>query len=193
MPLAFDTTLDTIPSTVPYLSVPNLSLPGPARDWQTRLGPSKLPRIGLVWSGNPRHTNDHNRSIPLQMLLPLLDLDAQFISVQKEVRAADAELLRERADILDAGPELKSFSDTAAVLAQLDLLITVDTSVAHLAGALGRPAFVLLPRLPDWRWMQGRDDSPWYPTLRLFRQTETTTWPPVVPRVKAALREMIAG
>jgi tetratricopeptide (TPR) repeat protein len=185
LPLAFDTTLDTIPSTVPYLSPP-----ASARNWQTWLGPRKGPRIGLVWSGNPKHGKDHDRSIALATLLPLLEVEAQFVSLQKDVRPADAAVLRARDDIRDAGPELNNFSDTAALLSQLDLLITVDTSVAHLAGALARPAWVLLPRVPDWRWLLDRDDSPWYPSLRLFRQTETATWPPVVQRVKEALHEL---
>jgi tetratricopeptide (TPR) repeat protein len=188
LPLAFDTTHETIPKTVPYLSAA-----GSARDWQAWLGPAKGLRIGLVWSGNPNHGKDHQRSMALETLLPLLDIEAQFVSLQKDVRPADGALLRARDDIRDAGPELKSFSDTAALLSQLDLLITVDTSVAHLAGALARPAWVLLQRLPDWRWMLDCEDSPWYPSLRLFRQTETATWPPVVQRVKEALREMVAG
>jgi len=188
LPLAFDTTLETIPSDVPYLS-----FPGNAGDWHAWLGERKGPRIGLVWSGNPTHPNDHNRSIALETLLPLLDVEAQFISLQKDLRPVDAAVLRERSDIRDAGPELKNFTDTATLLGHLDLLITVDTSVAHLAGALGRPAWVLLPRLPDWRWMLDREDNPWYPSLRLFRQTETATWPPVVQRVKEALQEFVAG
>jgi tetratricopeptide (TPR) repeat protein len=188
LPLAFGTTLDTIPSTVPYLSVA-----GHTRDWQAWLGARKGPRIGLVWSGNPTHPNDHNRSIALEMLLPLLDVGAQFVSLQKDVRPGDAAILRTKSDIRDAGPELKNFTDTAALLSQIDLLITVDTSVAHLAGALGRPAWVLLPRLPEWRWLIDREDSPWYPSLRLFRQIETATWPPVVQRVKDALRKLVAS
>jgi hypothetical protein len=173
LPLAFDTTLDTIPATVPYLSVGKN-----ARDWQARLGTRKLLRIGLVWSGNPNHANDHKRSIALETLLPLSKVEAQFVSLQKDLRPGDAAILRERSDIVDVGPELESFSDTAALLQHLDLLISVDTSIAHLAGALGRPVWVFLPYLPDWRWLLDREDSPWYPTARLFRQTEAATWPP---------------
>lgn len=185
LPLAFDTTLETIPSTIPYLSIPD-----DTRDWRAWLGPAKGPRIGLVWSGNPDHSNDRNRSIGLEKLLPLLDLKAQFVSLQKDPRPHDSAILRERSDIRDAGPELKSFSDSAALLSHIDLLITVDTSMAHLAGALGRPTWLLLPYLPDWRWLLDRDDSPWYPSLRLFRQADEATWPPVVQRVKEALQEM---
>ena len=153
----------------------------------------KRPRVGLVWAGNPKHGNDHNRSIALETLLPLLDVEAQFVSVQKDPRPGDAAVLRTRGNVLDAGPELKSFSDSAALLSHIDLLITVDTSMAHLAGALGRPAWVLLPRVPDWRWLLDRNDSPWYPSLRLFRQTDAATWPPVVQLVKQTLQTMIAG
>ena len=188
LPLAFDTTLATIPSAVPYISVA-----GDTGHWQARLGPAKRPRIGLVWSGNPNHGNDRNRSIALETLLPMLDVDAQFVSLQKDPRPGDAAILRRRNDILDLGHELESFSDTAALLLHLDLLISVDTSVVHLAGALGRPAWLLLPYVPDWRWLLGREDSPWYPSLRLFRQTETAEWPPVVQRVKEALQGFVVS
>jgi hypothetical protein len=188
LPLAFDTMLETIPSDIPYLSIPD-----DKRDWRAWLGPARGPRIGLVWSGNPEHSNDHNRSIELEKLLPLLDIDAQFVSLQKDPRPRDAATLGERSDIRDAGSELKSFSDSAALLSHIDLLITVDTSMAHLAGALGRPTWLLLPYLPDWRWLLDRDDSPWYPSLRLFRQTDAAAWPPVVQRVKEALQEMVTG
>ena len=185
LPLAFATTLETIPRDIPYLAVTSGH-----DDWSAKLGEKKVPRIGLVWSGNPDHANDHNRSIALKMLLPLLDAGAQFVSLQKDLRPGDAEILRQRSDVFDAGPELKSFSDTARLLSQLDLVISVDTSVAHLAGALGRPVWVLLPHAPDWRWLLDRDDSPWYPTMRLFRQTGTAEWPSVIQRVKAAVETM---
>jgi hypothetical protein len=183
LPLAFDTTLGTIPQAVPYLSAGDK-----AAAWKDRLGSTKTPRVGLVWAGNPNHNNDRNRSIPLEALLPLLDVKAQFFSLQKEARPSDAAVLRERKEILDLGPELGSFAETAAIIQNLDLLISVDTSVAHLAGALGRPVWVLLPYVPDWRWQLIRTDSPWYPTARLFRQSETRDWPSVVDRAVAALR-----
>jgi tetratricopeptide (TPR) repeat protein len=185
LPLAFSTTLDTIPSEVPYL-------PRASDGAGPQLGPSKRPRIGLVWSGNPNHLNDHNRSVPLENLLPLLDgVDAQFVSLQKNARPEDEELLRQRSDVLDLGPALRDFADTAAVVEQLDLIISVDTSVVHLAGGLGRPLWILLPYIPDWRWLLDRDDSPWYPTARLFRQTATRDWPVVVERVREALVDWI--
>ena len=183
LPLAFDTTLNSIPSATPYLSVGDN---GTA--WKQRLSSMNSPRVGLVWAGNPNHRNDHNRSIPLETLLPLLDAKAQFFSLQKEVRPHDQALLRERTDIIDLGSELRSFAETAAVIQNLDLLISVDTSVAHLAGALGRPVWIFLPYLPDWRWLLMRTDSPWYPTARLFRQSETRDWQSVVHQASAALQ-----
>ena len=187
LPLAFSTTLDTIPSEVPYL-------PRMSEEAGPQLGPSKRPRVGLVWSGNSNHLNDHNRSLPFKNLLPLLDgVAAQFVSLQKNARPEDEELLRQRSDVLDLAPALRDFADTAAVVQQLDLVISVDTSVVHLAGGLGRPLWVLLPYIPDWRWLLDRDYSPWYPTARLFRQTATRDWAEVVERVRAALIDRIAG
>ncbi len=151
-----------------------------------------MPRVGLVWSGNPDHNNDHNRSIALKTLLPLLDVEARFVSLQKNVRPGDQVVLGERNDILDAGPELLSFADTAALIAALDLVISVDTSVAHLTGSLGKPVWILLPYLPDWRWLLQRTDSPWYPTARLFRQTETREWNQVVRQAHEALQRFVA-
>ncbi len=188
LPLAFDTTLDTIPSAVPYLSVG-----AHATDWGARLGSRNLPRIGLVWSGNPDHHNDRNRSIPLQTLLPLFDVEAQFVSLQKDIRSSDEAVLRERSDILHLGPELQSFVDTAALIEHLDLVISVDTSVAHLAGALARPVWILLPYIADWRWLLDREDSPWYPTARLFRQSQTREWHSVVDEMRRALAKFVTA
>ena len=187
LPLAFSTRLATIPSAAPYLRAGAKA----ATDWDVRLGSSSRRRIGLAWSGRPTHTNDRNRSIPLQSMLPLLDgVDAAFVSLQREVRSADAELLQRRSDILHFGDDLKTFADTAALIANLDLIVAVDTSVAHLAGALAKPVWVLLPYVPDWRWLLDRDDTPWYPTARLFRQDQTRRWERVVARVHTALREL---
>ena len=188
LPLAFGTTLDTIPAHIPYLHAPSERMAA----WQARLGATTRPRIGLVWSGNAGHKRDRARSIPLYALMPLFDLDAAFVSLQKEVRAADAAVLQQTAKIIDVSPALETFADTAALIAQLDLVIAVDTSVAHLTGALGKPLWLLLPAAPDWRWLTARDDSPWYPTARLFRQTDTRVWGPVVARMRAALQEMVA-
>ena len=183
LPLAFKTRVETIPSAVPYL----YAAPQAALHWNERLGPRERPRIGLVWSGRSTHKNDRNRSIRLSALLPLLDLDAAFVSLQPEVHAEDEKTLTDCGHIIHFGHELKNFSDTAALIANLDLIVSVDTSVAHLAGALGKPVWILLPCVPDWRWLLDREDSPWYPTARLFRQNPARTWDEVIIRVRGAL------
>jgi hypothetical protein len=186
LPLAFGTRLETVPSDVPYLEAPS----PPLTDWDARLGPKGRPRIGLLWSGNAMNERDKERSIGLRSFLPLLDVDATFVSLQKDVPAPDAALLRERGDILHVGDELGDFSDTAELISQLDLVISVDTSVAHLAGALGKPVWILVTHIPDWRWLLDREDSPWYPTARLFRQPRVDDWDSAITRVHDALREM---
>ncbi len=189
LPRAFHTLLETIPAQTPYLRAP----PGRLTKWSARLGPKHALRVGLIWSGNPAHHRDQVRSIEFSALAPLLDVDATFFSLQKDARPADAGVLAKRSDVIQIAGELADFSDTAAVMAQLDLIISVDTSTVHLAGALGRPVWILLPYLPDWRWLLDCDTSPWYPTARLFRQDETRHWDSVIPRVQAALSEMIAS
>jgi tetratricopeptide (TPR) repeat protein len=190
LPLAFGTRLDTIPVEKTYL-------PPPAADrvqaWEGRLGPHAKLRVGLVWSGNPKHNNDHNRSIPLRMLARILDVDATFISLQKDPRPDDKATLLERSEIVDLTQHLTDFAETAALVSCLDLVITVDTSVAHLAGALGRPTWILLPYTPDYRWLLDRDDSPWYPSVRLFRQDETRDYARVINRVRSELNAMITA
>jgi hypothetical protein len=189
LPLAFKTQLETIPSGAPYLLAPSQA----AMDWDTRLGAKRRPRIGLAWSGNAAHERDHDRSISLRAFLSILDVGATFVSLQKDVRADDATVLNECGDILKFGDQLGDFSDTAALISQLDLVISVDTSVAHLAGALGKPVWVLLSYIPEWRWLLDRGDSPWYPTARLFRQNHTRTWDAVIVRVREALLQFIEG
>jgi ADP-heptose:LPS heptosyltransferase len=187
LPLAFGTRLETIPSATPYLRAPFQA----SENWQSRLGPKARPRIGLVWSGQSTHKNDQNRSISLRSLIPLLDISATFVSLQKEVHANETALLRQRSNLLHFGEELKTFSDTAALMTNLDLIVSVDTSAAHLAGALAKPFWVLLPFIPDWRWLLDREDSPWYPTARLFRQDETRKWDTVLAHVHAALCKLV--
>jgi tetratricopeptide (TPR) repeat protein len=184
LPLAFATNIETIPSTMPYL----IASPQRVAHWNERLGKKHRPRIGLAWSGRPRPAN---RSVPLELLLPLLDCEATFVSLQKEVRAEDAALLSGRSEILHFGDALKDFSDTAAVIANLDLVISIDTSVAHLAGALGKPIWILLSFTPDWRWLLERNDCPWYPTARLFRQRDAGAWAKVITQVDDALRDFL--
>jgi tetratricopeptide (TPR) repeat protein len=183
LPLALGAGSATIVSQTPYLR----ASPQAVTDWNERLGPRGRPRIGLAWSGRPSHDNDHNRSMKLGSFLPpLAGFDATYVSLLKDVRADDAPVLQ-GSDVLDFSKELKTYTDTAALIANLDLVISVDTSVAHLAGALAKPLWILLPFTPDWRWLLDRDDSPWYPTARLFRQDETRGWDSVMARVRAAL------
>jgi Tfp pilus assembly protein PilF len=192
LPWAFGTQLESIPAETPYLVAPAPA----AWSWSARLGPklgpNPRPRIGLAWSGRPTYKNDHIRSIGLHALLPLLDTDATFVSLQKDVRSEDAALLRHRGDIAHFGDTLADFSDTAALISQLDLVISADTAVAHLAGALARPVWILLPFVPDWRWLLDRDDSPWYPTARLFRQSQSRQWHDVVAQVRQHLLAFLA-
>lgn len=193
LPLAFGTRLDTIPSGIGYLPPPEQSRVQIWRDrLHERLGAGGKLKVGLVWSGNPKHGNDHNRSIPLRTLSGLFNADAAFISLQKDCRPDDMAVL-ERVGIVDLTAHLTDFAETAALVSQLDVVITVDTSVAHLAGALGTPTWILLPYTPDWRWLLDRDDSPWYPTVRLFRQDETRDYGRVADRVRSELDAMISG
>jgi tetratricopeptide (TPR) repeat protein len=187
LPLAFGTQLETVPAATPYLTAPRQH----SKVWEARLGQKDRPRIGLVWSGSETHHRDAERSIGLRALLPLLDLDATFVSVQKVVRPADAAVLKERSDILHFADVFDDFSDAAALISQLDLVISVDTSIAHLAGALGNPVWIMLPYIPDWRWLLDRGSTPWYPTARLFRQDDTRMWDGVIVRVREALRQLI--
>ena len=159
----------------------------------SRLGPRTRFRVGLVWSGDPGHKNDHNRSIALRTLAPLLECDAQFVSLQKGIRDEDRAFLAERPDIVDLTEQLTDFSETAALVCCLDLVISVDTSVVHLAGALGAPVWTMLPFNPDWRWLLNRDDSPWYRSMRLFRQPKRDDWSSVVNGVRQELESKIAA
>ncbi|PMS21651.1 hypothetical protein C0Z18_07300 [Trinickia dabaoshanensis] len=187
LPMEFHTGMGTIPSSVPYLRADTARI----AQWQQRLGVRGRPRIGLVWSGNPQHLNDRNRSMSLSDLLPLLDDGYEWISLQKVVREEDEPILA-ASPIRQFGDELGDFADTAALTASMDCIVSVDTSVAHLAGAIGRPLLVMLPHTPDFRWMLDRDDSPWYPSARLCRQAVGGEWGDVIEQVRLALRR-IAG
>src|SRR5579859_3988152 len=189
LPYVFGTRLETIPATVPYLPPPEESC---VRAWKQRLGSHDKLRVGLVWSGNPNYRDDHIRSVSLRALLPLLDLEVTFVSLQKDPRPADQATLHDRSDIVDLTDHLTDFAETAALIACLDLVITVDTGTAHLAGSLARETWILLPHTPDWRWLLNRDDSPWYPTVRLFRQTVAGDYASVVARVRSELVARIA-
>ena len=183
LPAACTTELDNIPAAVPYL----YSDPARVERWRQRLGPPTRPRIGVMWSGNPAHSNDANRSLALAALLPVLGDWAEWISVQKEIRGGDAELLRTHGQVRDFASALTDFAETAALLELLDLVVTIDSSVAHLAGAMGKVVWILLPYNADWRWLNGRNDSPWYPSARLFRQPARLDWASVLAQVGAEL------
>jgi tetratricopeptide (TPR) repeat protein len=177
LPLAFATELASVPGAAPYLRAGDDRIAA----WAPRLPPRRGLRVGLAWSGNPALKNDRNRSIALARLAPLWDLpDVQVIGLQREPRPDDADVLRAAPQLMNLGDDVKDFADTAAVIAQLDVVVAVDTAVAHLAGALGRPVFVLLPYAPDFRWLIARSDSPWYPTARLLRQPAIGDWEGVV-------------
>jgi len=190
LPLAFGTRLDTIPLAEGYLPAPPTAR---VKAWEDRLGPRNRFRVGVVWSGNPGHKNDHNRSMALRTLAPVLDCDVQLVSLQKDVRDQDRAFLGGHPDIVDVTAHVADFSDTAALMSGLDLVISVDTSVVHLAGALGVPVWTMLPFNPDWRWLLNRDDSPWYRSMRLFRQNASRDWSDVIAQVCAELHKVVAG
>jgi Tfp pilus assembly protein PilF len=183
LPLALGTTLENIPSERRYIRADERL----REQWAVRLPPRTKPRIGVVWSGSAKHKNDLNRSMDLATIAPLFSADTHWISLQQEPRDGEAALLRQFDRFIHYGDALSDFSDTAALIESLDLVISVDTSVAHLAGAMGKPVWILLPYNSDWRWLTHRDDSPWYPTARLFRQGDARSWEDVIARVHAAL------
>ena len=189
LPLACRTELATVPAHVPYLR----SDPQRAVQWRARLGASTRPRVGLVWSGNAAHGRDRQRSVPITDLLPILRADIDWVSLHKEMRPQDVTVLTQRADIRNYAADLVDFAETAALIQQLDLVITVDTSVAHLAGALGKPVWVLLSHVPDWRWLRERSDSPWYPSARLFRQPVPGDWASVITQLQTELGRVFNG
>jgi hypothetical protein len=180
------TRLDSIPAPIPYLHASAERL---AR-WAPRLAGDGL-RVGLAWKGNPAYENDADRSLPsLDLLAPLASVaGVRFISLQKGAGEDEARRAPAALPLLHLGAEIADFADSAAIVAQLDLIVSVDTALAHLAGALGRPCWVMLPDYKtDWRWLVDRSDSPWYPRqLRLFRQRGTGGWPPVVEEIRSAL------
>jgi tetratricopeptide (TPR) repeat protein len=189
LPLAFKTALETIPAETPYLSAD----PRKREVWREKLGIPAQPRVGLVWSGKSTHKNDRNRSIPLKVLAPLFDLPFEFHSLQKEYDASEEEALRGFGNLRDHHKDLGDFSDTAALASEMDLVISVDTSTAHLAGAMGKPVWVLLPHIPDFRWLLDRSDSPWYPTATLLRQPARGDWGSVVSEVVTKLARLFQG
>ncbi|HUD87327.1 MAG TPA: tetratricopeptide repeat protein [Xanthobacteraceae bacterium] len=185
LPLAFATELATIPAEVPYIAPADVD----RALWRRRL-PERRPLVGLAWSGARVHDNDLNRSLGFGTLTPLLDLPGlSFVSLQHDVREDDAPLLQARPDVLALGAAFGDFADTAAAIASLDAVVAVDTAVAHLAGAMGKPLFLLLPFAADFRWLRERQDSPWYPTARLYRQPRFGDWDGVIGTLRQDLRQ----
>ncbi len=189
LPLALKTEPSTVPAPIPYLSADDERL----AKWSVRLAALARPRIAVAWAGNASHLNDRNRSMAFARLKPLFSGPARFISVQREVRPEDAALLAAEPRVADIGGDLGDFADTAAVIALCDLVIAVDTAVVHLAGAMGRPVWVMLPFTPDWRWTLEGETTPWYPTARLFRQSALGDWDGVTEKVAGALRQLVSG
>jgi uncharacterized protein (TIGR03032 family) len=186
LPYVFATTLDTIPASVPYLDA--AALRRRKENPALSLSDSEFPRIGIVWAGSPTNRTDRHRSCPLSEFLPILDVSGvSFFSLQKGDRHQDLSDLPSQVRVQDMEPQLRDFGDLAVIIDQLDLVISVDTSVAHVAGALGKPVWVLLSHVADWRWMLEGETTPWYPTMRLFRQTRPGDWEGVIERVTEEL------
>ena len=187
LPGMFRTCPDTIPAKIPYLA----ASPKKSAYWRNRIDPSRL-AIGIVWSGKPSHRNDRNRSCPFSKFKALLAIPGiQVIGLQKGAAASQAAELPPDSGFENVGHRLGHFDDTAGLIESLDLVITVDTSVAHLAGAMGKPVWVLVPFAPDWRWLLDRSDTPWYPTMRLFRQPKAGDWDAVFRKVKKELKKFL--
>lgn len=187
LPRLANTRLETIPASVPYLR----ATPEKVSEWGERLdvmSPRGYRRIGVAWAGRASHSNDENRSTTLGAFVPLAELpDVTLVSLQKGTAQSQIGTYWGRAPLINLGPEIRDFGDTMAILECLDLVVTVDTSVAHLAGAMGKPVWIMLPYAPDWRWLLERDDSPWYPTARLFRQTPARDWRQVTAAIAAEI------
>ncbi len=177
-----------MPANVPYLYAD----PELCAYWQQQLSGLQGFKVGIAWQGNPEHKRDRWRSIPLSAFTPLAGVPGvMLVSLQKGPGSEQVRRLANRPQVLDLADRLEDFADVAAVMKNLDLVITVDTAIAHLAGALGIPVWVALPLVPDWRWLLDRDDSPWYPSMRLFRQGSWNDWAGVFERLIEALREQV--
>jgi hypothetical protein len=188
LPLVFGTDMDSIPATIPYLTVPADRL----SRWRVRLGPRRGLRVGVAWSGNPQHRDDARRSIPFATFSALLADRAgiAFHVVQTQLRDADRVALQDFPHVRNHADTLADFADAGALVSLMDVVISVDTAVVHLAGALGRPVWLLLAQLADWRWLLERDDSPWYPSVWLLRQPERGDWGSILAVVAERLEEM---
>jgi tetratricopeptide (TPR) repeat protein len=180
LPRLFGTRLESIPAPIPYIKADSADIAA----WSDRLGSDPRRKVGLAWAGSPQHTNDRQRSISPATLAPLLAIkNGAFHSLQKGPDSANGRSVPPQLDIVDHAADLTDFARTAALIANLDLVISVDTAVAHLAGAMGKPVWLLLPFASDWRWLRDRTDSPWYPTMRIFRQPAIGDWTAVIHTV----------
>ncbi len=187
LPQIFATTLDTIPCSVPYLH----AAPEKIEHWGDQLAKTGL-KVGIVWAGSPAHGKGHIRSCPLEHFAPLAGIPGvRLYGLQKGREAKQVEHLAGKVAVLNLADQFEDFTDTAAAIANLDLIISVDTAVLHLAGAMGKPVWALLPFTPDWRWMLNRQDSPWYPTMRLFRQKSLGDWRTIFHTVAEQLQILI--
>ncbi|MDC1383565.1 tetratricopeptide repeat protein, partial [Candidatus Puniceispirillum sp.] len=187
LPLALGTTIETIPAGKFYFRSTDDKL----TEWSERLGVKSQPRVGIVWSGSAIHKKDHNRSIALEPLLGAISGNYELVSLQKEVREVDLITLERSKYVKHFGADIYDFADTAALCELMDIIVSVDTSVAHLAGTLGKPINLLLPYNPDFRWFLDRNDSPWYPSMKLFRQGPERLWEPVMEKVRADLEDRV--
>jgi len=181
----FKTNINRVPSALKYISPSQTAID----KWSKQFTSRERLRVGITWSGNPSHVNDRNRSMPLKNLIPLFDFDIDFFILQIEMKKEEDKMITEL-PLKDYRKEFSTFQDTAGLMDYLDLVITVDTSVAHLSAALGKPTWVMLPYVPDFRWLLDRDDSPWYPTMKLFRQTSPGDWDSVVEKIKSELNNL---
>jgi Flp pilus assembly protein TadD len=187
LPRLAGTRVESIPAPIPYIKADEALVASWREKLAARVAPG-LRRVGIAWAGRPTHNNNINRTIRLEMLAPVFDVPGiALISLQKGPAVAELEGYRGRAPLLNLDPEISSFDDTAAIIENLDLVLCVDTSLGHLAGALGRPVWVMLPHAPDWRWLLGRSDTPWYPSMRLFRCPGPRRWDLLLPAVAEAL------
>jgi hypothetical protein len=186
LPLAFGTRVETVPARVPYIAVPD----DVAARWRERLAQVRRPRVGIAWSGRFEKLGELHRAIPPEQLAPLLDCGATFVSLQKDYRPEDRAWLARHPEVLDFSADYDDFADTAAVAREMDIVITIDTAAAHLAGALGLPTRVLLSYMADWRWMLEREDNPWYPTAKLYRQAAINDWTDVIARAVADVKAL---
>jgi len=187
LPLAFGTTLESIPSDVPYLS----AKADQVENWRNQLGPRRRLRIGLVWAGRRHEPVNRTRDMGLEVFAPLTRLDVEIVSLQKEIPDQDRRVIESVPKIAWLGEKLSDFADTAALIENLDMVIGVDSAVVHLAGALGKPVWIMLRHSGEWRWLLERSDSPWYPTARIFRQKTPGDWAGVVSEITLQLEALI--